>query len=172
MAKYPFIVDGQDFTDLFHKYGYEVTYEFREGENGFLMCSGDELRDLLAGRVFVAHNVSFDSRFLLAEYSRMGASIPVDQSTMLCTMKLSRSLIGRGKLADCCEYFGIANEDAHSALSDAHATAILLGRLLEADPKWPGFQRRLDAAGAAAEQWPTFATLPKKEWLPRGTHLA
>ena len=68
--------------------------------------------------------------------------------------------------------FGIANEDAHSALSDAHATAILLGRLLEADPKWPGFQRRLDAAGAAAEQWPTFATLPKKEWLPRGTHLA
>ena len=119
-----------------------------------------ELRDLLAGRVFVAHN------------SRMGASIPVDQSTMLCTMKLSRSLIGRGKLADCCEYFGIANEDAHSALSDAHATAILLGRLLEADPKWPGFQRRLDAAGAAAEQWPTFATLPKKEWLPRGTHLA
>ena len=68
-----------------------------------------ELRDLLAGRVFVAHNVSFDSRFLLAEYSRMGASIPVDQSTMLCTMKLSRSLIGRGKLADCCEYFGIAH---------------------------------------------------------------
>lgn len=66
----------------------------------------------------------------LAEYSRMGASIPVDQSTMLCTMKLSRSLIGRGKLADCCEYFGIANEDAHSALSDAHATAILLGRLV------------------------------------------
>ena len=72
-----------------------------------------ELRDLLAGRVFVAHNVSFDSRFLLAEYSRMGASIPVHQSTMLCTMKLSRSLIGRGKLSDCCDYFGIANEDAH-----------------------------------------------------------
>ena len=119
------------------------------------------------------YNVSFDSRFLLAEYFRVW-ELPFRsiKSTMLCTMKLSRSLIGRGKLADCCEYFGIANEDAHSALSDAHATAILLGRLLEADPKWPGFQRRLDAAGAAAEQWPTFATLPKKEWLPRGTHLA
>ena len=48
MAKYPFIVDGQDFTDLFHKYGYEITPEFREGENGGLMCSGDELRDLLS----------------------------------------------------------------------------------------------------------------------------
>ena len=131
-----------------------------------------ELRDLLAGRVFVAHNVSFDSRFLLAEYSRMGASIPVHQSTMLCTMKLSRSLIGRGKLSDCCDYFGIANEDAHSALSDAHATALLLGRLLEADPNWPGFQRRLESAADAAEQWPTFAALPKGQWLPRGTHAA
>ena len=29
MAKYPAIVDGQDFTDLFLKYGYEVSYEFR-----------------------------------------------------------------------------------------------------------------------------------------------
>ncbi|WP_432624567.1 3'-5' exonuclease [Bifidobacterium sp.] len=129
-----------------------------------------ELRDLLAGRVFVAHNVSFDSRFLLAEYSRMGASIPVDQSTMLCTMKLSRSLIGRGKLADCCEYFGIANEDAHSALSDAHATAILLGRLIESDPEWPGFKRRLESAVDAADRWPTFSSLPKKEWLPRSSH--
>ena len=130
-----------------------------------------ELRDLLAGRVFVAHNVSFDSRFLLAEYSRMGASIPVDQSTMLCTMKLSRSLIGRGKLSDCCEYFGIANEDAHSALSDAHATAILLGRLIESDPEWPGFKLRLESAADAAEQWPTFSSLPKKEWLPRSSHV-
>ncbi len=102
----------------------------------------------------------------------MGASIPVDQKHHAVHDETVAFLIGRGKLADCCEYFGIANEDAHSALSDAHATAILLGRLLEADPKWPGFQRRLDAAGAAAEQWPTFATLPKKEWLPRGTHLA
>ena len=130
-----------------------------------------ELRDLLAGRVFVAHNVSFDSRFLLAEYSRMGASIPVDQSTMLCTMKLSRSLIGRGKLSDCCEYFGIANEDAHSALSDAHATAILLGRLIESNPEWPGFKRRLESAADAAKQWPTFYSLPKKEWLPRSSHV-
>ena len=90
----------------------------------------------------------------------------------VCTMKLSRSLIGRGKLSDCCDYFGIANEDAHSALSDAHATALLLGRLLEADPNWPGFQRRLESAADAAEQWPTFAALPKGQWLPRGTHAA
>ena len=76
-----------------------------------------ELRDLLAGRVFVAHNVAFDSKFLLSEYRRLGADIPVNSHTMLCTMKLSRSLIGVGSLADCCREFGIDNEDAHSALS-------------------------------------------------------
>lgn len=130
-----------------------------------------ELRDLLAGRVFVAHNVSFDSRFLLAEYSRMGASIPVHQSTMLCTMKLSRSLIGRGKLSDCCDYFGIANEDAHSALGDAHATALLLGRLLEADPGGPASSVVSNRPRMPPEQWPTFAALPG-QWLPRGTHAA
>ena len=127
-------------------------------------------RDLLHAPDF--EGIAHELRFLLAEYSRMGASIPVHQSTMLCTMKLSRSLIGRGKLSDCCDYFGIANEDAHSALGDAHATALLLGRLLEADPNWPGFQRRLESAAAAAEQWPTFAALPKGQWLPRGTHAA
>ena len=52
------------------------------------------------------------------------------------------------------------------------ATALLLGRLLEADPNWPGFQRRLESAADAAEQWPTFAALPKGQWLPRGTHAA
>ena len=60
MAKYPAIVDGQDFTDLFHKYGYEVTYEFREGENGFLMCSGDELRGIAMAfppRIAQANNI-------------------------------------------------------------------------------------------------------------------
>ena len=65
---------------------------------------------------------------------------------------------------------GIANEDAHSALSDAHATAILLGRLIESDPEWPGFNRRLESAVDAADRWPTFSSLPKKEWLPRNTH--
>lgn len=130
-----------------------------------------DLRDLLVGRVFVAHNVSFDSRFLLAEYARMGAEIPVDKHTMLCTMRLSRSLIGCGKLSDCCNYFGIANEDAHSALSDAHATAILLKQLLEADPEWPGWRHRLKAADEATERWPMFDMFPRGEWLPRGTHI-
>ena len=58
MTKLPYIVDGTDFTDLVHKSGYEVSYEFREGENGGLMCSGDELRDLLAVKPTVTVTVN------------------------------------------------------------------------------------------------------------------
>lgn len=58
MEKLPYIVDGTDFTALVHKYGYEVSYEFREGENGGLMCSGDELRDLLAVKPVVAVTIN------------------------------------------------------------------------------------------------------------------
>ena len=47
MAKH--FIGRQDFTDLFHKYGYEVGLRVPgEGENGGLMCSGEEQRDLLA----------------------------------------------------------------------------------------------------------------------------
>ena len=130
-----------------------------------------ELRDLLAGRVFVAHNVAFDSKFLLSEYRRLGADIPVNSHTMLCTMKLSRSLIGVGSLADCCREFGIDNEDAHSALSDAHATALLLDRLMDADPEWSGWRRRLDAAEEAGEHWPELTSFERREWLPRRSHV-
>ena len=70
MAKYPFIVDGQDFTDLFHKYGYEVTYEFREGENGGLMCSGDELRDLLSIKPTIVGLMESRSRSSSPEHIR------------------------------------------------------------------------------------------------------
>ncbi len=129
-----------------------------------------ELRDLLAGRVLVAHNVAFDSKFMLAEYRRLGFDIPVNPHTMLCTMKLARSLIGVGSLADCCRTFDIANEDAHSALSDAHATALLLGRLMEADHEWPGWNRRLIAAKQAEEHWPDLSRYARLEWMPRDSH--
>ncbi len=129
-----------------------------------------QLRDLLAGRVLVAHNVAFDSRFMLAEYQRLGFDIPVNPHTMLCTMKLSRSLIGVGKLADCCRTFNIANEDAHSALSDAHATALLLGKLMEANREWSGWNHRLAAAQQAEGLWPELSSYARREWVPRNSH--
>ncbi|MBB5806737.1 DNA polymerase-3 subunit epsilon [Saccharothrix ecbatanensis] len=79
----------------------------------------------LAGRVVVAHNLSFDARFLTAEFARVGVDLPVDG---LCTMRLAARYlpdrVGRS-LKACCEAAGVVLESAHSALHDARATARL-----------------------------------------------
>lgn len=79
----------------------------------------------LAGRVVVAHNLSFDARFLTAEFARIGVDLPVSG---LCTMRLAdRYLPDRAgrSLRACCEAAGVVLESAHSALYDARATARL-----------------------------------------------
>ena len=48
-----------------------------------------ELRERLAGRVFVAHNVRFDYGFIRREFARMGTEW---RSPNLCTVRLSRAL--------------------------------------------------------------------------------
>lgn len=53
------------------------------------------LAELLAGRVFVAHNASFDARFVAAEYAALGFDVPVVPETCLCTMRWSGRLRGR-----------------------------------------------------------------------------
>ncbi len=79
----------------------------------------------LAGRVVVAHNLSFDARFLTAEFARIGVDLPVGG---LCTMRLAARYlperVGRS-LRACCEAAGVVLESAHSALHDARATARL-----------------------------------------------
>ena len=51
MAKYPFIVDGQDFTDLFHKYGYEVIGEMNRFIDAWAARQGFESLDEFRGRM-------------------------------------------------------------------------------------------------------------------------
>ncbi|MFI9008599.1 exonuclease domain-containing protein [Actinosynnema sp. NPDC053489] len=93
----------------------------------------------LAGRVVVAHNLSFDARFLTAEFARAGVDLAV---TGLCTMRLADrylpGLAGRS-LRACCEAAGVVLDSAHSALHDARATARLFAHYLgfgvpEAEP--------------------------------------
>ena len=47
MSKLPYKVDGVDFTDLVHKYGYSVVYERIHGENDFVYLDGNEEDDIL-----------------------------------------------------------------------------------------------------------------------------
>ncbi len=77
--------------------------------------------------MLVAHNASFDTRFLIAELTRAGYSIDPRDHT-LCTMRLAKEFLpgSRRRLQDCCDAFDIPLEDAHRASADAMATAQLL----------------------------------------------
>ncbi len=87
--------------------------------------------EMTQGRTFVAHNVSFDYKFIQEEYRRLGFNY--DRKTM-CTVKLSRKLLpghtsySLGKL---CSDMGIEINGRHRAAGDALATVKLFEILLK-----------------------------------------
>lgn len=89
----------------------------------------DHVLNMLDGRVVVAHNASFDMRFLHRELQLARYDI-AERPAALCSMKWSGRMMGAAKLAHCCEALGISLVDAHSALGDARATAELLPHLI------------------------------------------
>jgi DNA polymerase-3 subunit epsilon len=101
-----------------------------------------QLADLLTGRVPVAHNVAFDLRFLLSEYSALGyPQMPLRYQNGICTMHLARDYLPYSprSLGDCCRTAGWEPDEQHAALADARASARLfhhyLGRV-NGDEPW------------------------------------
>ena len=91
--------------------------------------------EMTEDRIIVGHNVSFDYRFLCAEYRRLFYDY---KRKTLCTKKLSRKLMpGMASygLGAICRELRINNESRHRAGGDAKATAILFEylRTLEKD---------------------------------------
>ena len=85
----------------------------------------------LAGAVFVAHNASFDWRFVGAELERAGW--PLGGRT-LCTVRLARKVVPeiRSRSLDALSYFfNVHNEARHRAYGDARATAVIFRRMLD-----------------------------------------
>lgn len=89
--------------------------------------------EMLAGRVFVAHNVNFDFSFVHHYLQQEGFDF---NPAKLCTVRMSRKICpgfrsyGLGKL---CAALDIPINNRHRAGGDADATAILFSRLLEWD---------------------------------------
>ncbi len=91
-----------------------------------------QFHDFIAGRPLVAHNASFDHKFLAAELELIGLSCPSD---MLCSMKLARriypeapnhkleTLIRHTRTPPAGQY--------HRAMADAEMTGLFWLAMLE-----------------------------------------
>lgn len=110
-----------------------------------------EFRAFLSGDVFVAHNASFDFRFLDFSFrENFGKSMMNDR---LCTRKLANRIVydlPSKKLCHVCEHLGIRNLKAHRAMGDVMATAKVLKKFLEA----------LDKKGVSGEGVLRFQDMP------------
>lgn len=106
----------------------------------FEQVAGD-IAAVMGGRLVVGHNVGFDVAFLRHEFRLLGVPLPAGDGWQLDTMALARAYLpGTGRsLAACCRATGVDNPAAHSALSDARATADLLRWMLAvagSPPRW------------------------------------
>lgn len=118
--------------------------------------------ELLDDRVPVAHNASFDSRFLGFQMSAAGLPV-AEPDRWLCTMRLSESVTGFRRLSECCSAVGVELTSAHSAAGDALATAQLLNeymRTVSDRPYW-------DAWLASAARFGPFAIDETVQWVAR-----
>ena len=87
--------------------------------------------EMTRGRTFIAHNVSFDYKFIQQEFARLGYDY---QRKTMCTVKMSRKLLPGHRsysLGKLCSELGIQINGRHRADGDALATVKLFEILLE-----------------------------------------
>ena len=90
-----------------------------------------ELRGLLEGAVFVAHNADFDLPLVQHAFARAGARyLPTGVACTLDAFRLLEPTERSHRLESLCERHGIELDDAHDARDDALATVELLRLLL------------------------------------------
>lgn len=98
-------------------------------------------------KIFVAHNVSFDYKFIQEEFKRLGYDY---QRKTMCTVRMGRKFIPGHKsysLGKICDELGISIQGRHRAAGDALATTklfeLILARKAQKETKQPPGQLRL-----------------------------
>jgi DNA polymerase III subunit epsilon len=96
---------------------------------GFEEIAG-ELLARMDGAVVVAHNATFEERFLAAEFARMDVALPLNPA--LCSLWLARRTLRspNHKLSTLARTAGLSTVDAHTALADVRTVAALLPQML------------------------------------------
>lgn len=103
-----------------------LTAEMLEDQPTFADIAGD-LVDVLHGRTLVAHNVSFDYSFLVAEAELAETALPIDD--VMCTVELARRLdlgLDNLRLETLARHWDVEQTRAHDAFDDA----LVLSRVL------------------------------------------
>lgn len=91
------------------------------------------LWNIINCHVFTAHNAQFDLGFLHAESARVGINNTVNSyvDTLELARRTDTERTRKHSLQALCEHYGITNNQAHEARSDALATAQLLIHLMK-----------------------------------------
>ena len=96
----------------------------------------EQFSEKVRGASFVAHNVSFDLAFIDKAFKKTGVKNlmhyhKIDTISLAFAILYHNPEVEKFSLRFLCEYFGITNENAHTALSDARATFEVYKRLLK-----------------------------------------
>ena len=124
-----------------------ITWDMVRDKPTFEAVAPDLMR-VLEGNIFVAHNATFDWKFLTNEISR--ATGHQLRGRKLCTVKMARKVLpqlSRRSLDHIARYYGVTIHNRHRAGGDAIATAKCLVKMM----------RDLDDRGC--ETWSDLQTL-------------
>lgn len=137
------LTDGKEIFETFHSLVYPgvevspfvehltgITTEMLANEPPFARIA-EKVFSMLDGKIFVAHNVSFDYSLLRNELRRTANKLELPR---LCTVKLSRRIfpgLASYKLDSVTNSLGIAPFTHHRALDDALAAAEILKCAIE-----------------------------------------
>jgi len=135
----------------------QITWDMVRDQPVFRQIAS-EVQARLQGAVFVAHNASFDWRFVSEELRRStGREL---HGPRLCTVRMARALVpelSRRSLDHVTRHFGIDIEARHRAAGDAVATAHALRRMLvlaerEGLHDWSALERHVEGPKSRRRQ--------------------